>query len=225
MLLPAANPPEPKPIKGRERIITTTPCGVTLVNVDALLALPDVKKAIEEAGKIPMPEQVEGLEREIRELRAQLASEQRVHKSVIEDLRAQLEDENPGTPRGRIAGLSRYAEENLGHSPSSSRGPEAVILEALEAAQAERDQLRAQLTEARMLAETNNFAWMERAERADMYEEADKERISLRAERDKLRDALELARPFVYASTHPAANDLLHSIDAVLPRLGAEPSP
>ena len=50
----------------------------------------------------------------------------------VRELQAQLADESPGSPRGRLNVLARYAEEHLGHSPVSARPAEVLVLEEIE---------------------------------------------------------------------------------------------
>ena len=50
----------------------------------------------------------------------------------VRELQAQLADASPGTPRGRLNVLARYAEEHLGHSPVSARPAEVLVLEEIE---------------------------------------------------------------------------------------------
>ena len=48
----------------------------------------------------------------------------------------QLRSEKQGTPRGRLAWISRYAEENLGHSRYAAKPPEVTVVEAIRDLQA-----------------------------------------------------------------------------------------
>lgn len=51
--------------------------------------------------------------------------------------RERLNNDSPGTPLGRLRGLSEYAVEHCGHNPIAAKPAELAIIEALETAREE----------------------------------------------------------------------------------------
>lgn len=64
------------------------------------------------------------------------------------ELQHQLADDSPGTPLGRLAALSKWAEERCGHDPASGKPAETVILEYAEMMEDELDKTAAILGDA-----------------------------------------------------------------------------